>query len=356
MSLLLIIGSFSPREGGAERQFRQLGGEFARRGASLTVVTQRLVGEPKRAEFEGCTVYRAGWNRVMRRYPRLGLMSFFLDGLLFAMRAERPSGVISTQFGSASVLAAVVGRLRSLPRAVRLTGGGTGKLNYSEVERRSASAVGRLLMRISLSRNAILVAPAKHLTDEASGTLGLPAERLATIPNGVAMKAGFAGSESRSGVVWYGRVGLAKNTGDFLDAAAALPNVEFVALGRVQFQDEVPSNVRSLGWISDPEAILLSAQAVLSTSLSEGSPNLCLQGIAAGAFVVGYEIKGLIELRSNYPGSVYLVSPGDSQLLAATLGRVLDENRGSSCPDAASVLSIGSAATAWLALFGSSGD
>jgi maltose O-acetyltransferase len=324
MTIQLYMGSFAPREGGAERQFRHLGTEFARLGEPLTVLTQRIEGTSRHEVVDGCDVHRLGSSTLFDHYPYLAHAAFVLDAVLLGIRLPRPAGVISVQLGSATAAATVVGFLRQTPRAVRLSGGGDGELGQSETRRRGRSTKGRLLTRIAVSNNAILVAPAQHMINGFRDSADVQAMRTLVIRNAVPAPSTPEMSTPRDGIVWYGREGNAKNPSEFLRLSAQLPDQRFKVIGKLGSDFVVPENADLLGWVDPPDALLHSSSVVLSTSLAEGSPNLCLQGLASGCVVVGYDIPALREIRDLAPDRVRLAPPGDTEAMAELVRTTMD--------------------------------
>ena len=311
---VLVCGSFFPREGGAERQMRSVLGRLGADGVRATVVTQVLEGQPRRATAPDTSIAiaRVGSKFAFRRLPRLGQAVFLLAATLRAIR-ERPTAVVSLQFGSASLAGSLAARATRSRHVVRLTGGGTAT-HRSEPFARASNPLGRLLVHVICARDdLVVVAPAEHLLGDFRQAFPAIVVQAAVVPNGVDAppEGNPAGDEMRRGVVWYARGGTEQSVAFFRSIAAACPDVPFYVLGQHVTHAELP-NVRSLGWCDDVYSVLNGARVLLNTSRTEGSPNMALQALAVGCHVLGADNAGINELKHRFPGHVHTY-PLDSE-------------------------------------------
>lgn len=322
--LVMVSGSFWPREGGAERQMRAILDSVATSLRPSSVVTQVLEGEPRRARVGHVRVWRAGSSRLFRSTPRLAQFWFLLSATVRAL-SLRPGLLLSVQFGSATVAASLVARATSSAHIVRLTGGGTAR-HRSEPEARSSSSTGRLIVRfVTANPRCVVVAPAQHLLDDLAEFFPRTTNELVHIPNGVPdpppqpLRRRPVGV--RQGVVWYARAGSESSDSLFLRVVRAMPGVQFSVVGRRLDADE--PNLRLLGWLDDVAPVLDAALVVLNTSRTEGAPNFVLQGLAAGCRVVAVDNRGLREVARGFPSHVELFPADDAEAGVETIGRAL---------------------------------
>jgi hypothetical protein len=211
--------------------------------------------------------------------------------------------IVTMQLGSATAAAGLANRLLRRPHIVRLTGGGTPQYR-SEPVARAASPIGRFVVRLLRPESTTVVAPAVHLI--ADFCESFPASRIPTgiVRNGVGGPPGNSVRwQDRTGVVWYSRSGTETSTDRFLEIARAAPDVRFTVMGKNY--DQTPlGNVHYIGWQSDPESVLGRARILLNTSPNEGMPNMALQALVAGCWVVGPPNQGLTELQTQHPEAV----------------------------------------------------
>lgn len=295
-----------PREGGAEKQMRSVLAQLDAQGVQATVVTQVLEGQPRRAMVSGTgvAIERVGSRFAFRRLPRVGQGLFVLVALTRVV-ALRPTTVLSLQFGSASTAASLGARALGVKHIVRLTGGGTSVYRSESFARRS-NPLGRLLVwLISTGPDVVVVAPAQHLLDDFKEAFPKARVQVELVANGVDPPSveEFEGRD-RHGVVWYARGGAERSVEYFLSIAAGCPAILFNVIGEEIAVGEFP-NIQSLGWCEDVYSVLSRARVLLNTSKTEGSPNMALQAIASGCYVLGAENAGITELVRNYPNHTF---------------------------------------------------
>ncbi|WP_082622957.1 glycosyltransferase [Terrabacter sp. Root85] len=316
--ILLASGSFSPREGGAEKQMRNVLSLAARSGASVSVVTQVIDGQPRRSSIDGVNVTRVGSVSLFRGLPRIGQLLFTV--LVFVhVLVRRPSAVISIQLGTASVGVALARRFCSFNHVVRLTGGGTAT-HRSEPFARGSSRVGRWAVRMITSKKVTIAAPAEHLLEDFRTVFG-PCAALRIVPNGVPeLKSPIPCVDAeRTGVVWYARRGAIRSSEAFEQVVDAAPDLAFTIIGATDRSSD--QRVRALGWVEDPYPILGRHRVLLNTSPTEGMPNMVLQALAIGMRVVGPANAGLIELARRFPDRIELVDLARPHEVADALRR-----------------------------------
>lgn len=320
----LVSGSFMPREGGAEKQMRQVLGRLSSGGARVRVVTQPIQHEPRRASIPGTSVQiqRVGSLGAFRRTPRLAQLLFCLVAS-FRVAVFRPRVIISLQFGAATVAASLAARVTGARHIIRLTGGGTSRYRSESVARADSWAGRRLVAIATGYRRVTLVAPAQHLLSDFKESFPDRPVEVMCVPNGVEVPSRHVtiADVDRRGVVWYARSGSERSHELFFSVVACRPDLEFLVVGQ-----PVPTNgranVTSLGWCSDVFAVLGRARVLLNTSVAEGSPNMALQAVAAGCFVVGVDNAGIEELKVRYPDHVSTYSLESPEAAAELIDRL----------------------------------
>lgn len=315
--VVLVSSSFWPREGGAERQLRQVLTTAAQEGLRCAVVTHVLPHQPRQASIDGLHVHRVGSAWLIARLPRLGQVVCTLEQIRHLLRL-RPRTAVSIQLGSASTAVALVRGLCRTRHLVRLTGGGTGQWR-SEPWARRASRLGRLVVRIIARRGVTIISPAEHLLMDLAEAFPGSAAGHQLITNGVADPGPEPPApDTRRGVVWYARGGAVKSSPAFLAVADHCPDLPFYAIGQTEELPDSPSYHR-LGWVDDPYRVLHNCRILLNTSPTEGMPNMALQALAAGLYVVGPPNAGLIELARVHPDRVRLVDLSQPAEVATAL-------------------------------------
>ncbi|MCT1516951.1 glycosyltransferase family 4 protein [Dietzia cercidiphylli] len=92
---------------------------------------------------------------------------------------------------------------------------------------------------------------------------------------------------------------------------------------------DVPPNVVQVGWIEDPSEMLASIEVLLSTTPTEGMPNVVLQALASGTKVVGFANAGMSEVSRRYSSGnkyVRLAKTGSVDELCGLLVEALEDD------------------------------
>jgi glycosyltransferase involved in cell wall biosynthesis len=126
----------------------------------------------------------------------------------------------------------------------------------------------------------------------------------------------------------------------FLEAAASVSraygDVRFLVVGdgperarleRTAGELGISGKVRFLGVRDDVPAVLKLMDVLVLSSLSEGSPNVVLEGMASGVPIVGTRVGGVPELVEDGVSGL-LVDPGDVPAMSnAVLALLTDPDR-----------------------------
>ncbi len=132
-------------------------------------------------------------------------------------------------------------------------------------------------------------------------------------------------------VLQLGHLSRDKGTDTLLEAAKALPNVEFRFAGRGPAAADMMQmkNVRYLGFLSGPEleeTIRNAAVTVCPSKIYENCPYAVLESLVLGTPVLGSRIGGIPELiREGKTGELF--RPGDPEDLKEKLLWMLEANR-----------------------------
>lgn len=320
--------------GGMEGQARRLARALAGHGVPVTYVTTAPQGAPLPArEVLGLVeVFRVPVLTAVDWTTSLDLLELTCLGLL-AARRERVDVVYSVHHTIGAV-AARVGRALGAPVVVKLAGGGA-----SGDARTLIASPRRARYAAALRGVTRLVAISDAIAAEAVDLLGVPAERLVRIPNGVDLEAFKPDPAPARGerVVFLGRLAREKRVDVLLDAFAQVARArpaatldlggdgpERAALEARAARLGLGGRARFLGVVDDPAALLRGAAALALPSASEGLSNALLEAMASGVAVVATRIPGTDEVvRDEEEG--LLVAPDDAAALAAALERLLGD-------------------------------
>lgn len=177
----------------------------------------------------------------------------------------------------------------------------------------------------------------------------IPAEKVATIPNGIDLEAFHSPASldsfrDRLGIcpgdpliMQVGRLSPQKDPLAFVAGAPAIlrkyPQAQFVMIGDGPLKDAVlaqaqeygvQSRVHVTGWLEDAFRFMPAASVVTLTSRWEGTPYSLLEAMAWGKPVVATDVNGCAEVVMNRETG-FLVPVGDSAQWAERVIDLLDE-------------------------------
>ncbi len=213
-----------------------------------------------------------------------------------------------------------------------------------EIERRWHRWVESMTAGLSDVHVANSRAVAEHLV----GELGFPADRVVVIPNAVDAariasaplidRAAWGISDDEALVIWVGRMDPVKNLHTLIEGIGMVKQARRVVAvligdgperGRVERQIarcHLEDTVRLVGWRADAASWMRSADALVLTSRTEGSPNVVLEAIAAGCPVVASDLPSCRELIVD-SSLGQLCRVGDAGDFARGLATVLTAGR-----------------------------
>jgi len=229
----------------------------------------------------------------------------------------------------------------------RLAAAGTGvpvvsSIRVAEEDRKFRVAVDRITNRLVKAETCVSESVRRW-----SISLGIPANKLVTIPNGVApelwqteggkLKTELQLDEDAEVALFVGRLHHQKGPDVLLDAAKLLypqrQRLHFVFVGdgpladRLQRQAKAANlaqTVHFLGRRDDLPYLMADANLLVLPSRWEGMPNVVLEAMAAGKPVVGSSAGGAPEVVIGGETGL-LVPPDDPQALADAVRRILDD-------------------------------
>ena len=305
--LTIFSASWHPIEGGAEKQLRQIGEVLSRRDWHVEVLTGGPVGSEETSPVGG----HVGVHPISPWRPRHG--DALPTGLELAARllskapSTRPDVVIGSLVSGASLAAMAFARATGTPAVLRVGG--------RNFDRLASSKKGLAHGRFLVGGSRLIVVNAPHLADQLGPFRSANTPPVITIRNGVSPVVLGRPAKVRPRqdgplrVIYYTNGGAPKNDPAFVRTAAALPNVQFRAVGRTDHLPDLP-NLERRGWCSQVESEIAWADLVVNTSRVEGSPNFCAQGLALGKPILAFANEGVSDLHTQYPTDV-VVTPMD---------------------------------------------
>lgn len=317
MRVVMLITSYHPIVGGAERQLAQLAALMRADGVDVHVVTRIHRGLAPEETIDGVPVHRVGAARA----PRAVAAAAFLAGAVRRAIALRPDVLHCHSLWTPALAGMLAKRFTRAPLLAKpMRGGEAAKLAGTPLGRRRIAALARGVDRF--------VVISREIEAELEG-FGVPAARRAFIPNGVDLSrfgpvdaAGKAALRASLGlpqdavlVVFAGRLSAQKRLPLLLDAwaelagdraASASPALLLVAGADRSSADDAPGDVtperlrapgvRALGHVADMPSLLRAADIFVLPSASEGLSNALLEACASGLAVVASRTGGTTDV------------------------------------------------------------
>lgn len=328
MRICMVITSFHPIVGGAERQVAALASLMIEEGHEVRVVTRRYPGLPAEERLGDIPVHR-----VSAPGPRrLGSLRFLL-GAIGAIRALRPD-VIHCHSLFAPALA---GCLAHRPGRAALF---VKPMSSGEATSVAAKPGGRLRLATLNRRAERIIAVSGEIERELLG-LGTAPAKIRRIPNGVDVRRfrPCPGPEERSALrsrlglgsgpifVFAGRIARQKRLPMLLKAWPAVvagapgaslliaganratPTGDQADVGDAEAIDRTlldQPGIRHLGHVDAIEQYLQAADVFVLPSAREGLSNALLEACASGLAVIAADIGGAEDLvRSGENGLLF---------------------------------------------------
>ena len=261
------------------------------------------------------------------------LLGLFVPALFLAsLRAARSAHLVHANWSPTGVIAGLAANLLRTPVITTLRG--------SDIALAESSAPFRWTLRLCLRLNRQLITVGESLRRRAARVLGIAAERIAVIPNGVD-QAFFSLPLPQPGprirLLAVGALVPVKGIDTLVDALAKLPTDLPVDLtlvgdgperGRIQAQVAdlgLGGRVRLVGALAPSEIprVMGEHHIFVLPSRAEGRPNALIEAMAAGRAVVAADIPGVAEVAVDGQTAV-LFPPNDSDALADRLRALVE--------------------------------
>jgi len=313
----MVIQSFLPVLGGAQRQVDLLGPLLQRRGVEVTVVTRRPPGTPRREDRPGLRVWRMpGPDR-----GPAGSIAYTAGGSA-ALARLRPDVVHVHDLLSPATIALLSHPVVRAPVVAKVLSTGPG----GDLDRLLTKPLGATRLRAMARAFSAFLCLSDDVAAEL-GSHGVERGRLRRIPNGVDSERFRPGSEGereaereRLGLpgdgplaLYMGRFEQVKRLDQLIEALAHTPGLRLAMVGegseeqrlrRLVAERDLSARVTVLARTEEPEPLYRAADVYVSTSSTEGMSNSVLEAMASGLPVVATAASGMAELVTAATGSL----------------------------------------------------
>lgn len=334
----MVIQSYLPTIGGAERQLASLCPPLSAAGIEPVVITRARPGVvSERPDVTGTHVIR-----VAARGPKAVRSVMFTVGALRALRRLRPDVVHAFDTLSPSTIAWIHKRTTGTPFVTKILRSG----DLGDLQRLIEKPLGRIRRRRLLADADGFVAISADI-DRELADLGVDEDRRVTCPNGVdterfrpvpdtssdvdvAAELGFDWEPGWRMVAVVGRIAPEKRIGDLAARWDGLrrshPSARLVVIGDGPDRDAVADRdgVVAVGPRDDVENVVRHAAVYVSASDAEGLSNALLEAMSSGLACVVTDVGGVRDVIVDGESGI-VVPPGDIDALLDGVRVCLDD-------------------------------
>ena len=330
LRIAMIIQSYLPRLGGAEKQLATVCRKLRQRGLEPTIITRRYPGMRAFEVIDQTPVYR-----VPTPQPKsLAAFCYILFGLR-KIKQIQPQVVHAHELLSPTDMAVLGKKLWRIPVAVKVLRGG----KLGDLYKLNHRASGRARIRRMKNYVDVFLAISREISEELMQE-GIAAQRCRFIPNGVDVDV-YKPLPEKERVqlrqlmqlpegflcMYSGRLAPEKGLLTLLEAwqifLKSNSKANLLILGSGEMEAELRSkagkNVTFVGHVADPKPFLQACDAFILPSATEGLSNAMLEAMACGLAVVATRVGAAPELIKDQVSGL-LVNPGNVAEITEALG------------------------------------
>lgn len=304
LRVAMVIQSYVPAVGGAERQLAALAPMLVERGADVVVVTRAFAGRPVEDEVDGIRVVR-----IPVGGPKPVASARFVRGARRVLREFDPDVVHAYDSLTPSMIALGHRSVSGAPVVTKLLRSGP----LGDLERLERKPFGRSRSRRLIGEVDTFVAISSDLERELE-LRGVGDDRRATIPNGVDTDRFRPATRRRRNdvpiVIAHGRLAPEKRLGELAgrwhEVTEHHPGavLRLVGVGPDETAVTGITGVEWLGQRDDVDELLRQADVYVSASRAEGLSNSLLEAMATALPCVVTDVGGVRDLVREGEGVV----------------------------------------------------
>lgn len=318
MKIVMLISSFYPLVGGAERQAQRLSKELVEQGHEVTVFTRMPELEISRVEFiDGIKIVRL---KVFKK-GKLTPISYLIKVLYNIWKCRKNIDVIHAHSLSATgYTAALASFLFRKPSISKIAGGGN-KIGCEAKRMYIAGGLKRNRINFMKKHLSKFIAISEAINSDLS-EIGVPENKIELIPNGIKVNTELAVNETKEELgmarnkkifLYAGRLELVKGIDILLKAWENTSSIfkessQLIILGEGAYEiekDKFDNSISFLGATNMVNSYLQKSDYFILPSRYEGISNSLLEAIINKVAVIGSDAGGNTDILNENTGFVF---------------------------------------------------
>ena len=335
LGVCMIISSFHPKIGGAERQAQRLAARLIEKGGGVHVLTRRYKGLKDYDEIEGIPVHRV----PIVGTGILAAFSYILSAIIWLSRNHHRFQILHCHIPLSPATIGVISKLLWKKKViVTIAGRGVEEMPFGRVRCRLLRLVDLFIVLNEESKTRLVEAglgnvPMRKLP------YGVNTRRFHPVPpeTKLSLRAKLGIPQNKRIVIFVGRLHPVKGLDILLKAWHKLSHFSGCAqlllvgdgpenayLKELTAQLQIENTVSFLGSKYGINEYMQACDIFVLPSFSEGLSNSLLEAMSSGLAIVATNVEGSSEaIKQGHNG--LLVEPRDIDQLAQALKKMIDK-------------------------------
>jgi len=332
MNIIMIINSFYPLVGGAERQAQRISEVLFKEGINVKVLTRHHEGLEMNQNLNGINVIRFKVGKIKKLRPVI-----FLIKTIFYIFVHRKSidVVHGHSLNAPGLIVGLVKLLFKIPGVAKIAGGGNEK-GCEIIRMNESGIIGQMKVRFMSKYIEKFIAISSSIERDLH-KVNVNKEKIVYLANGINLEEFKTEEENNynDNFLYLGRLEKIKGIDILIDAWLNIieKNPDFphklIIAGKGSLEKLIPDNksIVYLGNISDVKNEIIRNKYFILPSRYEGISNALLEAMALKKIIIASDAGGNTDLiKTNITG--YLFKSNDSEKLQESiLNAINDENQ-----------------------------
>ncbi|UQF18028.1 glycosyltransferase family 4 protein [Vagococcus lutrae] len=296
--VLVLINSFYPLTGGAEKQAQRLSKVLKKDyGQDIVILTRRYQGLQKYETIDGLSVIRVRVGKLDRIAPILYLVQVFL----YVIKNKKNIKIIHAHSLSApGISAALISKLFRIPSIAKIAGGGN--KDGCEIIRMKNKKFGKIKVEFLKNNLTYFISISGSIYVDLK-KVGVPENKILRIPNGINFKE-YETKEPTSDIInfiYVGRHEYVKGI-DVLEKAwmkldsCYKTKAKLVVLGDGSISIDRTDGMELIGNTENVKDYLAKSDCLILPSRYEGISNALLEAIASNKYIIATNVGGNLDV------------------------------------------------------------